>query len=382
MPPLTHVEILRRLISFDTTSSESNLDMADYLCNLLDRPGVEIIRIPAPSEPKANLVIILAPPGYQGSAGLILSGHMDVVPAKEPQWTSDPFRLADTDEHFIGRGTADMKSFIALAALVATRIDPSTLSHPLVLLFTYDEETGTLGAKHFVSTWPRERHLPKLAIIGEPTGNRIVRMHKGHLKLRVTVGGTSAHSGYPQLGDNAIERATRVLVSLSDLRRELESERPPQAGFFPDVPFTSLNIATVHGGSAVNIVPELCEIEIGVRLLPGMDSADAIERIRRAVVRAEPDRADLAIVSDSPPLLLDETSAFYGSLCATIGQSSTESVSFASDAGWLQTLGIECALFGPGSIEVAHRPNEFISKGEIVEAAGILDRMVEMYCRL
>ena len=248
---LSDVELLRRLVRIDSTSSISNLPIAGEIANYLQSSAEEIVFIEANDEAKANLLIRFGP---DRDGGLIVSGHMDAVPALEKDWESDPFTLTERDDRFVGRGTADMKGFLAVATNAAATVDQ--LKAPLYLLFTYDEEAGTRGAKHFVDQWDRDRPLPKHCVIGEPTSFRTVRTHKGHLKLRITTTGKSAHSGYPHLGDNAIEKMSCVLDALTKLRCELESERAPHADLFPDAPFVPLNLATIHGGSAVNIVPD------------------------------------------------------------------------------------------------------------------------------
>lgn len=372
---LTDTELLARLIAFDTTSCNSNAEMAEFIAGYLDRPGVSIERIFDESNTKLNLLIHSGPPSSE-RAGLVLSGHMDVVPARESGWRSDPFVMADLDDRYAGRGTADMKGFLALAMNAAARLDPATLRAPLVLLLTYDEEVGCLGAKRFIDEFRDPPRLPVSTVIGEPTSLRVVRMHKGHLKLRVVTSGVAAHSGYPHLGVNAIEKAAGAVETLAAIRRELETERAENSRFFPHVPFVSLNVGTIHGGAAINVIPDRCEIEVGIRLLPGMSSAEIVERARRRLPDAEVD-----VISDSPPLLLDESAPIHQTVSSLVSQTETETVSFAADAGWLQTLGLECILFGPGSIEVAHRPNEFIPKDEFQRGAGLLDQIISQYCR-
>jgi acetylornithine deacetylase len=364
--PLSDVELLRRLVAIDSTSAISNLPIADEIASYVDGKAASVEYLRDPDEAKANLLIRFGP---EGDGGLILSGHMDAVPALETSWESDPFTLTERDDRYFGRGSADMKGFLALALNAALDAVPKK---PLVLLFTYDEEAGTLGAKELARTWDRARALPRHAIIGEPTSLRAVRAHKGHLKLRFTLTGRSAHSGYPHLGDNAIEKARPILDALATLRRELEADRTRHAELFPDAPYVPLNIATIHGGTAVNIVPDRCEIEVGIRLLPGMTTDDMLARVRERVGECE-------VVSDSPPMLLERSSEIYQAVLPH-AQAGPESVSFASDAGWLQTLGVECLLWGPGAIEVAHKANEFTPKDEFHRAAGMLRELIARFC--
>lgn len=378
---LSDAELLARLVAFDTTSRNSNLPLADFLCDYLDRPGLRVARHPSPDGAKANVVAWIGPEPAGDRAGLVLSGHMDVVPAEEEGWRSHPFTLADAGDRYVARGACDMKGFLALAANLAVELRPEKLRAPLALVFTYDEEIGTLGAKHFTETSPEGAVLPKSAIIGEPTSLRVARVHKGHLKIRLTLHGQSAHSGYPHLGRNAIEPAGRIIGALAELRQALEREEAPNRELFPEVPYVPLNVGTVHGGSAINVVPDRCAVELGVRPLPGVSSEELVERVSRiARQAAAPFEPEVEVLSDSPPMLLDEEAPIHRHLCDLVGQSQGASVSFATDAGWLQRLGLDCAIFGPGSIEVAHKPNEFLPKDEFEAARGLLGRTIERFC--
>lgn len=378
---LSDAELLARLVGFDSTSRNSNLPIADFLCEYLDRPGVRIARNPSSDGTKANVIAWLGPEPEGDRGGLVLSGHMDVVPAEEDGWRHDPFHLADEGDRWVGRGSCDMKGFLALAANLMSEADPRSWRAPLALVFTYDEEVGTLGAKRLTESFPEAERLPRSAVIGEPTSLRVARTHKGHTKLRVTLHGVSAHSGYPHLGTNAIEPAGRVIVALTDLRHTLEAERVPNRELFPEVPYVPLNVGTVHGGSAINVVPDRCVVEVGFRPLPGITSEELIERVSRAARQAAaPFEPAIALLSDSPPLLLDEASPIHRHLCAINHQEAGASVSFATDAGWLQRLGMDCAIFGPGSIEVAHKPNEYLPKGEFMAARGLLELTIRRFC--
>lgn len=392
------VELLRRLVAFDSVSRRSNLPVADFLSDVLDRPGTVLTRCGYTDEngvEKTNLLVRLGPaadPEARGEsrAGLVLSGHMDVVPADEPEWTSDPFRLTEREDpsgsRLHGRGSADMKGFLALAARAALRVDPDELTAPLVLVFTCDEELGTVGARYLHDHWrevePEIGPLPTAAVIGEPTELEVVRLHKGHLKFRVTLRGKSAHSGYPHLGKNAIEAAGRVIASLTSLRLELETERPSHGEHFPEVPYVALNQGTIHGGAAVNVVPDRCVLEGGARILPGMDSAELVERLRSSVaLAAAPGEADFELLGESPPLLVEERVPVHRALCEVTGRPGGASVSFATDGGWLQGLGLDCVIWGPGSIEVAHRPDEHVPLDQLRAAEEPLERMIHRFCR-
>jgi acetylornithine deacetylase len=340
---------------------------------------VRIVRHPSRDGSKTNLVVSVGPE-HEDRAGLVLSGHMDVVPAAEPEWRSDPFSMADAGDRYVGRGTADMKGFLALAANRLAAAGTAAFRRQLSLLFTYDEEVGTLGARHFTETFPGAARLPRDVVIGEPTSLRVVRAHKGMLRLRLGFRGQAAHSGYPHLGRSAIEPAARAIVALAALRRELEAERPPHAEEFPDVPFAALNVGTVSGGSAVNVIPDGCDMHLGIRLLPEMPAVAMVERVGRTVRAAVDEPFTLEQISESPAMIAGADAPIHRVLCELVGQRGSYSVMFATDAGWLQRAGFSCVLFGPGSIEVAHRPNEFLPVAEFRRAGEVLDGLVDRSC--
>ena len=376
--PLDNAEILRRLVGFDSVSRNSNLPIADFISETLDHPGVRIQRQRSPDGTKTNLIVEAGPPVDPATReGLVLCGHMDVVPAEEPEWRSDPFELVEEEGRFIGRGSADMKGFLALAMQRIMATDASKLTKPLVLLFTYDEELGCIGAHHFAEHWPKPETLPRNVVIGEPTSMRAVRTHKGHLKLKLTVLGTTAHSGYPHLGHNAIEPMARAITALSALRERLAEERAESSARFPEVPFVALNIGMINGGVAVNVVPDRCEVDIGMRVLPGMSSDALIDRVREIVTPVlQGERWSLDLAGDSPPFLLGADRPVFRDLTHMLQQTDEASIAFATDAGWLQTAGFDCVVCGPGDIAVAHKPNESLSIAEFHAADRFLEQLV------
>jgi len=393
-PPLSDAELLARLVAFDTTSDRSNLELAEFLAGYLERPGVRVRLLPSGDAEKANLVVFAGPAlgdadgGHGDRPGLVLSGHMDVVPAGEG-WSSDPFTLTDAGDSWVARGSADMKGFLALAANLARAVEPARLAAPLVLILTYDEEVGMLGARHLVESWdgvPWREPLPRAAVIGEPTELAVVAAHKGHVKLRAVLRGRSAHSGYPHLGVNAIEAAGRAIAALTELRRALESERPPGAERFAETPYPALNVATVHGGTAVNVVPERCAIEVGVRVLPGMDAAALAERVRAAIAAAaagrDPGPVEVGFepLAESPPLAVRAGAPILSALAELTGRGDLDAVSYATDGGWLARLGLDCAVWGPGSITVAHKPDESLPKADLAAARPVLEALIERFC--
>ncbi len=377
---ISDIDLFARLVAFDTTSANSNLPMAEFLCGYLERPGVRIDRNASADLKKVNLILRMGPDPGPGRRGLILSGHMDVVPAGEG-WDSDPFTLTARDDRYVARGAADMKGFLALAVNLFAAAEPERLKAPFTLVLTYDEELGCLGAERMFRTWPREDLLPRNTVIGEPTSLKVVRMHKGHMKLRVTLRGVNAHSGYPHLGVNAIEPAGRIITALAALREELEKERSPHSEHFTETPFAALNVAMISGGIAVNVVPDRCRIDVGLRPLPGMEPGTLAQRVEEAVrTAAGTVRFDFEVLNDGPAMMLAEEAPIYRALCRMTGQRETVGVSYGTDAGWLQQMGLDCAVFGPGSIEVAHKPNEFLPRAEFEQARSYLQRLVGESC--
>lgn len=379
---LSDEALLARLIGFPSVSAAGNREIADFLCNYLEGPGIRIDRFESPDGRKVNVIARFGPsdPERRGD-GLTLCGHLDVVPASEAGWQSDPFTLRKSDDAYVARGACDMKGFVSLAVNAALRAAGSSLRNPLALVLTYDEEVGSLGAWQLVQQWNREDPLPRSTIVGEPTSLRVVRLHKGHLKLRITFEGKGAHSGYPALGINAIEPAGQAVAALSRLREEWQRRREETSAYFPETPYVALNVAMIRGGTAVNIVPDRCEIDIGIRPLPGMVPTALADEVRQAVrLAAGADACTVEIVHDNPALLTGEDTPTNRRVCALVGQTDTRGVSYASDAGVLARLGQECVLWGPGDIAVAHKPNESLPRAEFEAAGRMLGDLIGTWC--
>ncbi len=372
--------LLGRLVAVDSTSSRSNRALVDRICERLDGPGVTLERLE--DDGKIELVARAGPPPLAAErAGLVLSGHTDTVPAGEPGWRSDPFALADGGDRWFGRGTCDMKGFLALAIETFGRFAQADLTAPLVLLLTSDEEVGSLGAQRLARRLdPQE--LPRACVIGEPTSLALVHRHKGHLRLRLDLGGIAAHSGFPHRGASAIEAAGPALAALSELQAAWRDDRSRRDQDL-EVPWLTLNVGTIRGGRAVNIVADECVLEIGVRPLPGVASAALVEEIRTVLADSLDELPDirwsLEIENDSPSMLTPATARLPSELAELLGVAPT-GTSFASDGGAFQELGLESVLWGPGSIEVAHKPNEYLPKDELYRAGAVLDELVRRFC--
>ena len=383
MSTLTDRELLDRLVAFDSVSRNSNRPIADFVCEYLDHANVDIHYHESADGDKVNVIVGTkgqtdADDALEGDVpGLVLSGHLDVVPADEPDWESDPFQVTERDGMLFGRGTADMKGFVALSINAFRRVAERAPEAPLMLLLTRDEEIGTIGAQHWAETWTGPR-LPTDVIVGEPTSLQVVTMHKGFIQLAITFRGVSAHSGYPHLGRSAIEPAGVAINALTELRRTLDAERPAYSDHFPEVPFAALNIGKIKGGSATNVVPDHCSIDVGIRLLPAMTGDAMMERVRAALQAALRDTPfTLEVFSDSPPMWLEGDTDLSADLLRHLHQDHPTTASYATDAGWFQSVGHRCVIFGPGAIGVAHKPNEFLPIDEFERAHDILETIID-----
>ncbi len=372
------VSLFRDLVACRSVSAAPSRELAEWVVTRAGAADDETTVQPYDSGRKANVLLLRGPRDTE-RAGLLLNGHLDVVPADEPGWESDPWELTDGGDRWTARGACDMKGFVALAIDRFRRLDATQLQAPLGVLLTSDEEVGSRGAQH----WVREhgdRPIPRQVLVGEPTELQPVRLHKGHLRLGLEISGRSAHSGYPDRGRSAIVPAGRAITALDVLAASLRAETS-HAEQFPEVPFAALNVGRIDGGSAVNVIPERCRLEIGVRLMPGMDGASVAERVRRTLEPALGGSDwELAIDNESPALETRADAPLLEALRATSGESRDLGASFSSDAGALSRAGFDCVLFGAGSIEVAHQPNEYLPKHEFEKLGAVVDDLIERFC--
>jgi acetylornithine deacetylase len=362
------VDTLARMVASPTVSSQPLTELAAFVAERCTSAGFRVEQFPSPGEGKLNLVCSRGP---AGTDGLVLSGHMDVVPVEGQPWTSDPFRLTPRGSRLVGRGTADMKGFIA-ATLHAIEALP-VLERELVLVWTCDEEVGCLGSRSLVQDLAG-RALPTACLIGEPTSFRILRMHPGHTAVRVVTTGRAAHSSKPDLGDNAIRKAGRVLERLDVLAEEWR--RDVRFADLLERPFVVMNVATIRGGVAVNIVPDRCTLDVGFRALPGMDEG--------ALIAAMQDRleglATVEAVRSTPALLTAAGTPLERLLAPHSGGRAPGAASFATDGGNLHQLGMAPLVFGPGSIDVAHMADEWVDEGELFRTIPILESIIAQRC--
>ena len=373
------VEILDRLVAFDTISARSNLELIDWVAAYLAGFGIASTRSSS-RDGKANLFATLGP---TDRGGVILSGHTDVVPVAGQEWRSDPFRLSERDGRLYARGSADMKGFIALVLALVPDIASRSLKVPLHLAFTHDEETGCFGAPALIGSLPEGANRPLIAIIGEPTSMQIANAQKGCAFFRTRIVGLDGHSSAPGRGVNAIVAAAEIIAEIDRLHAAARSRARPQSGFDP--PHTTLSVGTIAGGSAVNIIARDCVFDWDLRTLPDDDAAALKARIDRFIasdllprMRAVHPAASVETetVVAVPPLRPAEGSPAEALARLLTGANTTTTVSFASEAGLYQEAGIPAVVCGPGSIDVAHKPDEYITRSELAAGQEFLARLV------
>lgn len=370
---------LARLVAFPTVSNRPVTALAAHMAERAEALGFRVERFDSPTEAgKTNIVASIGP---MGTDGLVLSGHMDVVPTEGQPWSSDPFRVKERDGRLYGRGTADMKGFLAATMEALERIPRAAYTRELVLIWTHDEEVGCVGSGHLAHTLQdQKRPLPKNCLIGEPTDFQVLRMHPGHVGVGIDLRGAAAHSSRPDLGVNAITAAATVVSALQELAQDLERETALED--FLEKPWVAFNIATITGGSAINIVPDACRIELGYRPLPGMEATDVYDRIVERVAALS--LGDASVQTDlirvTPSLLTAAGTALGDLLDRHAAPCDRPAASFATDGGNLAALGTAPLIFGPGSITVAHQADEWIAAADLIRAVDVIEDVVRRAC--
>jgi len=373
-------EMAERLVGFDTTSSKSNLELIDFVEHYLRSHGVAARRTADATGRKANLFATLGP---EAAGGVVLSGHTDVVPVAGQPWTSDPFSPVLRDGRLYGRGTADMKSFLAVALALVPEALAAGLEVPLHLALSYDEEVGCLGVGDLIADVKAHLPQPRIVIIGEPTGMKLINANKGIAGFETSITGKEAHSSQPQRAANAIVAAAELIGFLASLAEEKRETGPKDGRFEP--PYTTLNVGTVSGGNALNIVPRHARFAWEFRLVPGDDGEEIVDRfrrfaeqqvlpdLRRAAPKAQIETKALAQV---PPLTPEPDSPAEALVRLLTGANRTETVCFATEGGLFQEAGFSTVICGPGSIDQAHQPDEFIELAQIEACAAFLRKLI------
>ena len=386
-------EVASRLIGFDTVSSKSNVEAMEYLGTHLDDHGfrVSLQRTEVAGVAKVNLVACAGPAEPDG---LIISGHIDTVPfAGQPGWQRDPLRLEVEDTQVYGRGTSDMKGFLAQCLDAAARLNLAALKRPLVFIFTADEEVGCLGAARLLPLLPNllgEIPQPRLAWIGEPTSYRVFHTHKGIVVFTVTVRGRGGHSSVPEQGVNAIAVAGRAIETIGRYQAELRAQRSVAfAAIFPESPYTTLNFGTIAGGTAANMIAETCVLQVSYRPLPQTDPLEVYREIAKRLHEIDPrdygspdHRATLELSQPFvvPPLLSPRATPLEGALFAILDRHSSGGAPFATDGCQFALGGIAALICGPGDLDQAHQPNESIRRDAFEQGTGVILAVVNRLC--
>jgi len=375
----TPLDLIRRLVGFDTVSAHSNLALIHYVRDYLNDFGIDSRLTFDADGKKANLLAAIGPniPG-----GIVLSGHTDVVPVAGQPWDSDPFAVLERDNRLYGRGTSDMKSFLAIALALAPEFQAARLRVPIYLALSYDEEVGCLGVGALLNDLAAALPRPAAAIIGEPTLMKLINRHKGFHSFTTTVTGREGHSSGTHRGVNAIAYAAEIVAFLTRLAAEIAAQGPFDDGFDP--PYTTINVGAMHGGTATNIIARQCSFDWEFRPIPGFDAPTIRRRFDAFIaesilprMRAVAAETDVITIQDSAssPLVPEADSPAEALVRLLTGANIAGAVSFGTEASHFQDSGIPAVICGPGSIEQAHQPNEFIALDQIDACIGFMRKL-------
>ena len=379
-PIYTPVELLARLVAFDTTSHKSNLEIVAFIEDYLLQHGVASARVVAGDGLKASLYATIGP---ADGGGVALSGHTDVVPVEGQTWSSDPFTLRSEAGRHYARGACDMKGYLACMLAAVPDFKKRKLKTPIHVSFSYDEEIGCLGVRPMIAEFGKTLPKPRLVIVGEPTNMQVVDAHKGPVRWQVEVTGRAAHSSMSHLGVNAITYAARMITELERMETDLKVTSRNDR-FNP--PFATLQVTKLEGGTANNIIPIFCRFGFEVRALPGVD-IDAIEQRIRTFAETNclpemlrvADEAAISIVRANtvPPFAAEPDSDATSLALKLTGQNGTHTVSYATEAGLFQHAGSASIVCGPGDIAQAHTPDEWIADSEINKCMAFMTRLAD-----
>lgn len=375
------LEILERLVGFDTVSSKSNLGIIAYIEEFLKTRGFAVYRIADPSGEKAGVFASLGP---QGAGGVLLSGHTDVVPVENQPWTRDPFALHQDAGRLYGRGTTDMKGYLASMLSLADRAAGQRLKAPLKLAFSYDEEIGVVGIKHMIGSLEGAIGLPRACFVGEPTNMQVAIGHKGKAALRATCHGQSGHSALAPKFVNALHLATDFLQELRALQQEFVEGGAQDLGY--DIPYTTLHVGKLAGGTALNIVPEQTVVDFEYRHLAEDPTEEILARILAAAERVSLNyharfsgaRVDVEQYNAYPGLSVSEASDVVSQAQRLARTNSVTKVPYGTEAGYFAGLSIPTVVCGPGSMEgQGHKVDEYLDLSELAACDAMMDRLLD-----
>jgi acetylornithine deacetylase len=376
---VSHAELLSRLVAFDTTSYLSNLPIIDFIEGYLAGHGIESELVKSPDGKKANLFATIGP---RDVAGIALSGHTDVVPVEGQNWTTDPFQLAQKHGRLFGRGTCDMKGFVACVLEAVPNFVARDLAIPIHLAFSYDEEVGCLGARQLVGELGTRLECPRIVIVGEPTGMTVADAHKGIHLFATEITGREAHNSMPRLGVNAIEIAAKLIGELDRIGADLAQR---QDGERFDPPHTTVTVAKVVGGTALNIIPNRCEIFWQFRNVPATDPEEVPRRLMEfaerellPVMRATEPNAGIETrkINTVPGFQARAQSEAVSLAMKLAEQNEVHAVPYGTEAGLFEQTSA-AVVCGPGGVGEAHRPDEFIEEAQLAECSQFLERLAD-----
>ncbi|MGV8875745.1 MAG: acetylornithine deacetylase [Rhodococcus sp. (in: high G+C Gram-positive bacteria)] len=382
VPTDRSLEWVKRLIGVDTTSSISNRPLIDLLATEIRRHGVEPILISDATGTKFNLLATFSPPDGTTTGGVMFSGHTDVVPVDNQAWSSDAFVPEIRAGSLYGRGTCDMKSFIGIVTAALPDIVARPLAEPIHFAFSYDEEIGCLGAGSLVDEVVARNLSPRVCVVGEPTGMRVVRAHKSVNVIRVDLQGVSAHSSLTPDGVNAIEYGAELIRFVRNIADELRAHGPFDEAF--DVAWTTCSVNLVSGGIAVNTVPQDCSLTFEFRSISAADAAVLLQRFTAetnridAMMRAENPSATATMhaLAAVPPLEVGANVSAAASAEGWGGRATDEKVAYATEAGMFAAIGVPTVVCGPGSITQAHGPDEFVTLDQLARCEQFVSSVI------
>ena len=375
--------MIDRLIGFDTTSRDSNLALIDFVRGYLADLGVESRLTYDDDGRKANLFATMGP---ADRPGIVLSGHTDVVPVDGQEWHTDPFQVTEADGRLYGRGTSDMKSFVAVALALAPEFLARDLETPIHFAFSYDEEVGCIGVRRLIADLANMPVRPQACIVGEPTEMKVIAAHKGKKSYTCRVRGHECHSSMTHIGVNAVEAAAEIVAFMKSLARRFRDEGPHDPQFDP--PYTTVHTGTINGGTALNIVPKDCSFEFEWRYLPDHDPDGIFAEVQAFAEGLLPEMhavdpatgISFAPRSEIPGLSTDPADAVTELAKSLSGANDSGKVSFGTEAGLFQEAGIPTIVCGPGSIEQAHKPNEFVAIAQVALCEDFMRRLMDRVC--
>lgn len=378
-PAASTLDILKKIIAFDTVSRHSNLAMIEWIREYLKHYGIESSLVFDETGKKANLYCTIGP---ADRSGIMLSGHTDVVPVDGQDWSTDPFELIEKGDRLFGRGTSDMKSFIAVALAQVPAFVSAPLATPINLAFTYDEEVGCKGAPSLIEHIANLPTRPRYCVVGEPTDMKVVTAHKGNKRYRCEVHGHESHSALANRGVNAVEIAADLVYRLRTMARQRVEFGPFDRDFDP--PYTTIHTGTIHGGTAMNIVPKDCVFEFEFRYIPGDDPLKYLQVLKDRAVELQGEmqavtsgaRIDFLFKSELPGMNTEETAEITALAQSLSGSNGIGKISFGTEGGLFQQAGLPTVICGPGSIEQAHKPDEWIYLDQIALCEDFMQRLI------